>query len=141
MTKQIISPLAGFTIFIAFVLALCSFTVSYTTLTELAMLHNIHPPSLFPLIIDGVLLVALVYRLTNINVFWAQIIMGAYVLSSIAFNAIAHGEPLGAIMAAVAPISLLVTSEMCASIITPTKTDSKKKSPKRDIHGRFIKQQ
>lgn len=125
----------GLIILLSVILAFFSFAISYTCMKELAALNGIEPAYLFPLIIDGVILLTLVYRLYGDDIDTARVIMAAYVAISIGFNAIAHGNPLAAIMAAIAPISLLVTSEIAASML-----HQKVKTQKRDEKGRFIKE-
>jgi tellurite resistance protein TehA-like permease len=119
---------------LALVLAFCSFAISYTTLAELALQNNIEPSYLFPLIIDGVMILALLWRLVGDEPEYAQYTLGAYVLMSIGFNSIAHGNPLSAIMAAVAPVTMFAVSEIGASMLHQKDT-----KVKRDAKGRFVK--
>lgn len=120
---------------VASVLAFFSFAISYEALKNLAAGEGINPSSLFPLIIDGVIILALIWRLYGNCRDESRIIMGIYVILSIALNAVSHGSILGAIMAAVAPISLFVCSEVAASMLHM----KEKKGPARDEKGRFIK--
>ena len=119
---------------VASTLAFFSFAISYEALKNLAAGEGINPSSLFPLIIDGVIILALIWRLYGNCRDESRIIMGIYVILSIALNAVSHGSILGAIMAAVAPISLFVCSEVAAS-----KVHKKTKRQLKDEEGRFIK--
>jgi len=131
----LMKQLKGIILLLSLILAFFSFAISYTTMRNLAIDNNVEPAFLFPLIIDGVILLTLVYRLYGQDIDTARIIMAGYVIASIGFNAVAHGNPLSAIMAAVAPISMLVTSEICASMLNAKDV----KSQKRDEKGRFAK--
>jgi hypothetical protein len=116
------------------ILALFSFSISYTALATLALINGIYPAELFPLIIDGIIILALVWRLYGNDTDMARLVMGSYVVMSIGFNALSHGSVVSALMAAIAPISLYITSEICASMI------NQKIIPKnRDEKGRFKK--
>lgn len=119
-------------------LALFSFGISYTAMKSLAVLYQVYPAELFPLIIDGIIVLALIWRLYGSDIDSARLVMGAYVIMSIGFNALSHGNVIGAILAGVAPISLYITSEICASLIHQK---VKKPAQKRDEKGRFIKEE
>lgn len=119
-------------------LALFSFGISYTAMKGLAMVYQVYPSELFPLIIDGIIVLALIWRLYGSDIDSARLVMGAYVMMSIGFNALSHGNVIGAILAGVAPISLYITSEICASLIHQKE---KKPAQKRDEKGRFIKEE
>lgn len=119
---------------LAFILAFFSFAISYTALENLASSQDINPAPLFPLIIDGVIILVLVFRLYGDQKEMAQFIMAAYVCLSIGLNAVSHGNILGSIMASIAPISLLVASEISASMLHC------KTGIKRDSRGRFVKE-
>lgn len=116
-------------------LALFSFGISYTAMKILAVRYEVYPAELFPLIIDGIIVLALIWRLYGNDKDSARLVMGAYVLMSIGFNALSHGNVIGAILAGVAPVSLYITSEICASMIGTKKSSG----PMRDSKGRFIK--
>jgi len=120
---------------LAVLLAFFSFAISYSTLENLAEKEGVNPSALFPLIIDGIIILALIWRLYGQNKDESRLVMAAYVILSIALNAVSHMSILGAIMAAVAPISLFVTSEISACMMR-TNTGIKK----RDEKGRFVKQ-
>ncbi|MCE5226262.1 MAG: DUF2637 domain-containing protein [Porphyromonadaceae bacterium] len=126
----------GFVLLIAGVLAFFSFAISYQALQTLALNQGINPAALFPVIIDGVMILSLVYRLYGPDKEIAQAVMLLYVCLSVSLNAIGHGTILGAIMGAVAPISMLVTSELAASMI---QAPVKKTGKARDSKGRFVK--
>lgn len=130
-------PVKSLILILAGILAFFSFAISYTSMKALAFENGIEPAFLFPLIIDGVILLALIYRLYGEDRDTARLIMAIYVLMSIGFNALAHMNPVSGIMAAIAPISLFVTSEVAASMLRCKGTDS----PKRDSKGRFIKKE
>lgn len=121
-------------ILMACLLAFFSFAISYQALSSLAASEGINPSALFPVIIDGVIVLALIWRLAGNEPDLSRIVMAAYVLMSIAFNAVSHGSILGAVLAAVAPISLFVCSEVSASMLHQKKNDKK-----RDEKGRFVK--
>lgn len=127
----------GFVLLLAGILAFFSFAISYQALQTLAAGNGINPAALFPIIIDGVMILALVYRLYGPDKEISQAVMLLYVCLSVALNAIGHGTVLGAIMGAVAPISMLVTSELAASMI---QAPVKKGGRTRDSKGRFVKQ-
>ena len=120
---------------VAGILAFFSFAISYTTMEALASDNQIEPACLFPLIIDGVMILALIWRLYGDQQDYARYTMAAYVVLSIGLNAVAHGNPLSAIMAAVAPISMYVTSEIGASMLH----QKAQKGTARDDKGRFTK--
>jgi len=126
----------GFVLLMAGALAFFSFAISYQALVVLAQEQGINPAALFPIIIDGVMILSLVYRLYGPDKEIAQGVMLLYVALSVALNAIGHGTILGAIMGAVAPISMLVTSELAASMI---QAPVKRTGAKRDSKGRFVK--
>ena len=125
-------------------LAFFSFAISYTALTNLAQLNGIYPAELFPLIIDGVIILALTWRLYGTDKDIARLVMAFYVCLSIGLNAVSHGQILGALMAAVAPVSLFITSEISASMIAKKKPIAGKVITAscigRDSKGRFTKQ-
>ena len=108
---------------------------------RLATTYDIQPASVFPLIIDGVLVLALIWRLSEVDVVKAQLVMVVYVLASVVLNFSAHEQFEGGVIAAVAPISLFVSSEICASICKAARTVGVKvsKVPVRDARGRFVK--
>lgn len=116
------------------VLSFFSFAISYSALVALAEGEGINPSTLFPLIIDGVIILSLVWRLAGNEKDLSRIVMAIYVLLSIGLNAVSHGSILGSLMAAVAPISLFITSEIAASMM-----HQKSKTPERDEKGRFVK--
>lgn len=121
---------------LAVLLAFFSFAISYSTLENLAEKEGVNPSALFPLIIDGIIILALIWRLYGQNKDESRLVMAAYVILSIALNAVSHMSILGAIMAAVAPISLFVTSEISACMMK-AQTGIKR----RDAKGRFIKKE
>lgn len=129
---------------LAAVLAFFSFSISYSSLESLAAGNGINPSELFPLIIDGIIILALVWRLYGNDRDMARLVMAGYVCLSIGLNAVSHGSILGSLMAAVAPVSLFVTSEIAASMLHQkriTPADNKNPAPciERDQKGRFVK--
>jgi len=121
---------------LASVLAFFSFSVSFATLSELAYAHDVEPSQLFPLIIDGIIILALIWRLFGNDADMARLVLISYVALSVALNALSHAEIIGACMASVAPISLYVTSEICSSMLNMST-----KIQKRDAKGRFVKRE
>lgn len=130
-------------LFLSLILAFFSFAISYSALSNLAASQGITPSALFPLIIDGVMVLALVFRLYGSEREMAQIIMVGYVVLSIALNAVTHMNILGAVMASVAPISLFICSEISASMLhqkkKPAVKDANTACINRDSKGRFTK--
>lgn len=126
------------------VLAFFSFAISYSALERLASTEGISPAALFPLIIDGIIILALTWRLYGNDRDCARLVMAGYVCLSIGLNAVSHGTILGSLMAAVAPISLFITSEIAASMLHQKRDRAVKAiintGIMRDARGRFIKQ-
>jgi CDP-diglyceride synthetase len=127
-------------------LAFAAFTISYDAMSKLAKFYSIEPSGIFPLIIDGVLLLALIWRMTDINTFYAQLTMFSYIIISMILNYYANPSLSGGLIAMLAPFSLFVTSEICASIylnkskqIKQSFNETPRSKPLRDEHGRFIK--
>jgi hypothetical protein len=122
-------------------LAFAAFTISYDAMSKLAKFYSIEPAGIFPLIIDGVLLLALIWRMTDINTFYAQLTMFSYIMISMVLNYYANPSISGGLIAMLAPFSLFVTSEICASIYLNKSTtiiNKPKKSPLRNERGQFI---
>jgi hypothetical protein len=146
---------------IAAILAFFSFSISYLAMSGLADENNIRPSCLFPLIIDGVILLALIWRLAGNEKDLSRIVIGGYMILSIACNALAHGSVVSAVLAAIAPITLFVTSEIASGMLNSDDTNGKielinavteqrqmitdlisalSKQPKRNEKGQFVKQ-
>jgi hypothetical protein len=133
----------------ALTMAAVSFWISFTAVSNLALTLGITPEWLFPVMIDGCIILALVWRFTGINVQWSQITMFAYVIISVALNFYAHNTVPAGICASLAPVTLFVSSEICSQILKVSKpvepeveTAAPKKSTAtkmRDEKGRFVK--
>jgi len=101
----------------ALMMAVVSFWLSFTAVSGLAGRLGIEPSWLFPVMIDGFLVLTLIWRFNDKNEIWPQITMLSYVIISVALNFYAHdGNVASGVCAALAPITLMAASEVSARL-------------------------
>lgn len=147
ITTKTIFTVKNFTFVFAMCMSLVAFALSFTAVKGLSMRHGIDLPDLIPVMIDGLIVLALVWRFTDTDVLWAQVVMFCYMAVSIALNFGAHWpDYIAGLIASLAPITLFITSEICMRICKSGKKleiviGKPINVPMRDARGRFVKKE
>jgi len=125
-------------------MTLICMAVSYGTMYEVAMMHQIPAAELFPIAIDGSMALAMFVR-----VYFSKIgkpsretllIMGFFTLTSILVNAVAAQNALEIYLFSIAPIGVFSSTELSALIIEKQPVEKKPRKPTRAPNGKFTKE-
>ena len=117
--------------------------VSYGAMYHVAMMHSIAVAELFPLTVDGTMVLSMFIR-----VYFSKIgkdtkapllIMAFFTATSIIVNAVAARDALEVYIYSIAPIGVFACTELSAMIIEKKPVERKTRKPTRGTNGRFTK--